>query len=530
MTSLWLARPLPIETDDPTADGPGSSPRVFDEIVVGAGLTGLVTAVLLARAGRRVGVLEAREVGAVATGNTTAKLSVLQGAHLQRVRRRTSADVLRAYVDANLAGQTWLLDYLAERGVPVQRRDAVSFAATPSGREVVEREAEVARDAGLRVMTDVADDVPFRTYAPVRLAGQAQFDPMEVLAALAAELRALGGVIRTGVRMTGARVGSPVRVRTTGGEFTCERLVIATGTPILDRGPSFAKLRANRSYAAAYRTDAALPQAMYLSVDEPARSIRTAPDPDLDAGAAELLLVGGYGHEVGRHPSPQSRVDALDDWARTTWPDASLTHRWSAQDYETPHGVPFVGWLPRGGGRVFLATGYDKWGMTNAVQCGLTLAADLLGDLPDWARTLRHRFTTPVALGVGIGMNAAVAKHYAVGWGRALVHRLPAQAPVEGAGVIGRAGRAPVPTAVSTVDGVTCEVSGICPHLGAVLAWNDAERTWDCPAHASRFSSGGALLEGPAKRDLRVRGVQVVTPVEPREGSAVEEKAVPAVG
>ncbi|WP_157008792.1 FAD-dependent oxidoreductase [Agromyces laixinhei] len=496
MTSLWLSRPLPVETDSLP------SPRSFDEIVVGAGLTGLVTAVLLARAGRRVCVLEAREVGAGATGNTTAKLSVLQGAHLQRVRCRTSARVLQAYVDANLAGQAWLLDHLATRGIPVQRRDAVSFAATPAGREVVEREAAVAREAGLNVMTDVSAGLPFEVHATVRLRDQAQFDPMDVLVSLVDELRSLGGVVRTGVRMTGAHVGRPVEVRTTAGGFGCERLVLATGTPILDRGLSFAKLRAHRSYAAAYRTDAELPQAMYLSVDEPSRSIRTAPDPDLWAEPGELLLVGGYGHEAGRHPSPASRAAALDEWTHSVWPDAALTHRWSAQDYETPHGVPFVGWLPRGRGRVFIATGYDKWGMTNAVQCGLTLAADLLGELPDWARTLRHRATTSVALGVGIGMNAAVAKHYAVGWGRAIAHRLPDTVPAEGSGIIGRSGRLPVPTAVSTVDGVTCRVSGICPHLGAVLSWNDAERTWDCPAHASRFTADGRRLEGPATRDL----------------------------
>ncbi|MRG59055.1 FAD-dependent oxidoreductase [Agromyces sp. CFH 90414] len=502
MTSLWLDPAPIIETDG------ADSPRAFDEVVVGAGLTGLVTAVLLARAGRRVGVLEARTVGAVTTGNTTAKLSVLQGAHLQHVRRRTSERVLRAYVEANLAGQAWLRAYLAERGLPVQVRDAVSFAASPDGRSTVEREVEAARSAGLPVTTQLAEQLPFEVHAAVRLRDQAQFDPMDALAALAAEFRALGGVIRTGVRMTGARVGRPVRVRTTAGEFTAERLVIATGIPILDRGLYFAKLRGHRSYAAAYRTDAPLPQGMYLSVDSPTRSIRTAPEPDVAAGAPELLLVGGYGHEVGREPSPRSRVDGLEAWTQQVWPGARQTHRWSAQDYETPHGVPFVGWLPRGRGRVFVATGYDKWGMTNAVQCALTLAGDLLGELPEWARTLRHRVSRPAAIGAGIGMNAAVAKHYAVGWARAMTRPAPDATP-EGGGAVGRAtrpgGRVPLPTAVSTVDGVTCRVSGMCPHLGAVLAWNDAERTWDCPAHASRFTADGRLLEGPAKRGLRTR-------------------------
>ncbi|WP_394551958.1 FAD-dependent oxidoreductase [Agromyces sp. MMS24-JH15] len=489
MTSLWLDRAPAIETDG------RDSPRAFDEIVVGAGITGLVAALLLADAGRSVAVLEARSVGAVATGNTTAKVSVLQGAHLQKIRRMTSARVTRAYVDANRAGAAWLLDFAQAHDVPVERRDAVSFAATADGRARVEREAAVAREAGLAVTT--ADDagLPFPTFGAVRLADQGQLDPMPLLAALAARFRALGGVIREGVAVVGASASRPVRVRTTDGDFACERLVLATGTPMLDRGLYFAKLTGDRSYAASYRVAEPLPHGMYLSVDPPTRSIRTAPGP-----GGDLLLVGGYGHGVGRHPSPASRAAALDEWARATWPTAVQTHRWSAQDYETPQGVPFVGWLPRGRGRVFLATGYEKWGLSNAAQCGLTLAADLVGDLPDWARVLRHRTTRPRAFAHGVGMNAAVAKHYAVGWARVLLAPPATDAPPEGMGEVRRVGLRPV--AVSTVEGRTCRVSGRCPHLGAIVQWNDAERTWDCPAHASRFAATGERLEGPAKRGL----------------------------
>ncbi|TFV98068.1 FAD-dependent oxidoreductase [Orlajensenia leifsoniae] len=510
-TSLWTARSPGIETDRHGL-GLEAAARDVDEIVVGAGITGLITALLLARAGRRVTVLEARGVGAVATGNSTAKLSVLQGAHLQQVASRNTRGVTQAYVDANEAGQRWVLDFAAEHRVPVERRAALSYAASPDGIATVEKEYELAQSAGLPVTLLSDAGLPFATHRAVRLANQAQFDPMLLLSALAAELRAMGGVIHDATTVLGVRAGRPVRVRTTRGEYSCERLVLATGSPILDRGLYFAKLDAERSYAASYRVPgAALPPDMYLSVDGPTRSIRTAPDaaaaPGAEAGsgseAGELLLVGGNGHGVGRHPSPASLVADLEQWTTTHWAGAQRTHAWSAQDYATPHGVPFVGWLPRGRGRIFLATGYSKWGMTNAAQCALTLAGDLLGELPGWAVPMRHRMTLPAAIGTGIGMNAAVGKHYAVGWARAMTRRLPGDVPVEGSGVVGRVGLSPV--GESTVAGATCRVSGVCPHLGAVLAWNDAEASWDCPAHGSRFSATGRRLEGPAKVGLARR-------------------------
>ncbi|GAB3617349.1 FAD-dependent oxidoreductase [Okibacterium endophyticum] len=492
MTSLWLDRHPVVETDVPRGS------RRFDEIVVGAGLTGLCAAVMLARRGRRVAVLEARRVGAVATGNTTAKLSVLQGSRLQQIKRRSYQKIVQAYVDANLAGQRWMLDFAHENGVAVQRRAAVSYASTREGVPTLEREYQVARSTGLPVRLSADAGLPFQTYAAVVLDGQAQFDPLDVLAALAAELRRLGGVIYEGVRVTGARATRPVLVQSTEGEFEGDHLVLATGIPVLDRGLYWAKLTAKRSYAMSFRVPGELPPDMYLSVDSPSRSIRTTPDAD-----GELLLIGGNGHGVGRHPSPASLVDDLTEWTNRHWPGGERTHVWSAQDYESPHGVPFVGWLPRGRGRIYLATGFDKWGMTNAAQCALTLVGDLLGETPGWASVLHKRVTTPVALAVGIGMGAAVAKHYAVGYARALGRRLPEDPPAEGTGTMGREGV--MPTGVSTVDGITCRVSGVCSHLHAIVSWNDQERTWDCPAHGSRFAADGSLLEGPAAKGLRLR-------------------------
>ncbi|ERK70370.1 hypothetical protein N136_03287, partial [Leifsonia aquatica ATCC 14665] len=141
--SLWLETSPAIPTDPFEWDGR------YDTVVVGAGLTGLATAVMLARAGGRVAVLEARTVGAVTTGNTTGKVSLLQGTTLAGIRRRTSDRVLCAYVDGNTAGQGWLLDFLDAQGVPYEMRDAVTYATSADGVDQLEAELAALQAAGL---------------------------------------------------------------------------------------------------------------------------------------------------------------------------------------------------------------------------------------------------------------------------------------------------------------------------------------------------------------------------------------------
>ena len=490
MTSLWLDGHVPpAASSDPQL-------RLFDDIVIGAGITGLSTALMLARAGRSVAIVDARFPGAVATGNSTAKVSLLQGTRLSQIARNHSDRVVRAYVDANRHGQGWLADFCREAGVTVENRDAVTFASTPDAAATVDREFTVARQAGLHVDRVATIDVPFPTFGAVVLADQFQVDPMELVSALVAAFSSAGGTLVIGTTVTNVRAGAPCTLETTAGEFEASNVVLATGTPFLDRGLYFAKLTANRSYALAFEVPGEVPPGMYLSADTPARSVRTAV-----VRGRRLLIVGGNGHAVGRHPSPASLVDDLRDWTREYFPGAVETHAWSAQDYAADNEIPFVGHLPRGRGRISLATGFDKWGMTNGPAAALRIASEILGQetLP-WAKVLGRRMTVPADLGEGIVEGARVARNAAVGWVGAISTAAP-DATAEGSGEVGTLDGEPV--AVSTVDGRTCRVSAVCPHLGGIVTWNDQERSWDCPLHGSRFAASGERLEGPATRGLK---------------------------
>jgi nitrite reductase/ring-hydroxylating ferredoxin subunit len=216
-----------------------------------------------------------------------------------------------------------------------------------------------------------------------------------------------------------------------------------------------------------------------------------------------LLLVGGNGHPVGRHSrNPSELIADLADWTSRWFEGAERTQVWSAQDYEAHGGVPFVGKLPRGGGRVYLATGYSKWGMTNSVAAALRIRGEIVDDEPPWARTLGTRVSKPAS---AIRYFRAMGVAAAQGWLSAELHPLKEEdrTPAEGTGVVGAERGEPV--AVSTVDGRTCALSAICTHLGGIVRFNDLEKSWDCPLHGSRFAADGTLLEGPATSSLKPR-------------------------
>jgi glycine/D-amino acid oxidase-like deaminating enzyme len=501
MESLWLAnreeRPVP---PNPLTE----ADRSADVAVVGAGITGLVTAVLLARAGKKVLVLEAFAAGAGATGHTTAKISLLQGTKISKIVGKHGQSKARQYVEGNREGQDWLVQYCQAHGLSVQREGAYTYAQSEKGVAAARAELEACKTAGLDVewvdAADVDADVPFPFHGGVRLADQAQFDPMPLLDSLIVELEEHGGRIVQGVRVqevSSHNDGLSLGIRSSAGdefEVHAKQCVLATGIPILDRGGFFARLKPQRSYCMAYRVPGSLTRGMYISADSPTRSVRYAPTPDGDR-----LITGGAGHPVGHEKSPASSVQELDKWTKLHYPGAMQTHYWSAQDYSPIDELPYVGPILPGNDNIFVATGFDKWGMTNGPAAALALASRILGGRMDWAEAFAS-WSPHELSGIPKAMlnNAEVALYLARGW-LTPVTRIGNRSPDDGGLVSGLPwqleGRA-------IVDGCEHRVSPVCPHLGGIVNWNDADESWECPLHGSRFAPDGTLLEGPATRNL----------------------------
>jgi hypothetical protein len=271
-------------------------------------------------------------------------------------------------------------------------------------------------------------------------------------------------------RVTGVAGSGPIRVTTAAGTVEADRVVVATNMPILDRGGFFARMEPSRSYGLAFDTPTPYVDAMYLSADQPSRSLRDAVGQD-----GPVLLVGGNGHKVGAAVDTRRRIEELRSWTLEHWPDAVETHAWSAQDYVPHHALPFAGpILP--GSDILVAGGFSKWGMTNAVAAALALTGRMLGGHQPWAEVFGtwSRHEVP-GLARAALVNGGVGWELARGWAGALAGR-----------------------SVRT-DGV----SRVCTHLGGIVRWNEAERSWDCPLHGSRFDEDGPVLEGPAVCGLR---------------------------
>jgi glycine/D-amino acid oxidase-like deaminating enzyme/nitrite reductase/ring-hydroxylating ferredoxin subunit len=481
--SLWLAEPGKTY---PVLDGTATA----DVAVVGAGITGLTTALQLKRAGLRVAVVEADRVGHGASGNNTAKVSALQATVYSELTDRHGIAAATSYAVANRAGVETVAEIVEREGIDcdLRRRPAVTYAIDESERASVAAEFAAAENAGLNVARE-SPDLPFPVYGGVRLDDQLSLHPVRYLRGLAAAVEGEGSRIFEQSRVRKVRAG---RVHTDSGAVRAEHVVIATHAPLLDRGGYFARMEAVRSYCVAARLrSGSPPEALAINAGDPVWSI---------ASAGDLLIVGGQGHPTGERGVDAGRYAALEAFARRHWDVAEIAHRWSAQDLYAYDGLPMIGPYLPGSRNLYVATGYRKWGLATATAVAEMLTGAITGTDHPWASTFSpHRLSlravphlarlnTKVAVDlVGDRLRPGeVSDPSAVPPGEARVLR----DGLERAGVY------------RDEDGTVHAVSLRCTHLGCLLRFNGAETSWDCPCHGSRFDVDGAVLEGPAVKPL----------------------------
>jgi glycine/D-amino acid oxidase-like deaminating enzyme/nitrite reductase/ring-hydroxylating ferredoxin subunit len=483
--SLWLdTAHAPVRREPPL-------PRSADVVVLGAGIAGLTTAFLLAEAGRKVLVLEAETIGAGVTGHTTAKLTTQHELIYHRLGDRAAS-----YGASQLAALEWVRNTATTYGVDcdLERTDSHVHTTDPARLPELRAEVTAATAAGLPADLVTAIDPPLGAVGAVRFRDQAQFHPQKWLLALADLTEAAGGRVIEGVRATGLREGDPSIVRTTAGAVRAKDVVVATHYPVFDRGLFFARLEPTRDLVVAGPADREV-TGTYLDADTH-HSVRAAATPD-----GRQVIVGGEHYRVGDHVDVDERFRRLESWARANVGLTDVRYRWSAHDLSTLDDVPYVGRYHPRAANLWVATGFGQWGMTGGTAAGL-----LLRDLVQGEDNPYTGLYDPgrVSLGPLITTNLPVVKFLVGDHLRALRGPSPEDLG-PGEATVTRQGLSMV-AAYRDDGGELHTVGAHCTHMGCLVAFNNAERTWDCPCHGSRFDVDGHVLHGPAVKPLRKPG------------------------
>ena len=496
--SYWVA--TTPETSFPGY--PGGDLKV-DVAVVGGGITGLTTAMLLEQAGASVAVVEAGRVACGVTGYTTAKVTSLHGLTYAKLTGTFGAQGARVYGEANQAGLERIAGLVTQLGIDCafEHLPAFTYTEDPQRVSAIEEEVAAAQQAGLPASFSAEIGLPFPVQGAVRFEDQAQFHPRKFCVRLAEAIAAGGGHVFEQTRAHSIRPGFPCTVKTDHGPLRAEHVVLATHLPFFDPAGLFAKTSPSRSYAAAVTLAEPAPPGMYLSADAATRSIRPLVD-----GSTQAVLAGEE-HKTGHGRDTRTHHQALEAWARARFPVRSIDYRWSAQDYLPADNVPYIGRLIPGFGRLHAATGFKKWGMTHSAVAAMLLHDQITGRANPWSELFRATRLHPLASTRALAVhNLDVGLRFAVD--RLLTLRPPPAldlAPGE-AGLRELDGEKVA--AYRDEHGRLHAVSGRCTHLGCLVAWNAAERTWDCPCHGSRYTYEGRVIQGPAVDDLAPRRLQ----------------------
>jgi len=491
--SLWLA--TTPETSYPALAGD----LEVDVAIVGGGLTGLVAAWLLTEAGARVAVLEQGRIASGETGNTTAHITELVDTRYHVIERDFGREGARLVARSNHDAIDWIERTYNVLGIDCgfERVPAYLYTERAGDLGFLRKEFAAAERAGVPVEFVNEVPLPFPTAGAVRVARQAQFHPRGFLLPLAERTVARGGRIFELTHMTGVSDGEPCEVETRNGRVRARDVIVATNVPANNWAALITKLPAYRTYAIGAREGRPIPRGLYWDTDAPYHYTRTQPTAEGD-----VLIIGGEDHKTGTETETLQRFESLLDYAGSHFAVQQADYRWSGQIIEPVDGLPFIG-LNTASEHVYVAAGYSGNGMTWATVAGQLTTDLVLGRSNPYGDLYKATRVKPLAAAKDfITENIDFPKY--------LVRDRTTSADVQGDNPalvpkgVGRVlGIGGVKYAVYRAeDGQLHSLSPICPHMHCDVAWNDAERSWDCPCHGSRFTPTGEVLNGPAVTNM----------------------------
>jgi glycine/D-amino acid oxidase-like deaminating enzyme/nitrite reductase/ring-hydroxylating ferredoxin subunit len=487
-----------------TAQLPSFSPLTVDVTadvcVVGAGIAGLTTAYLLTQVGKSVVVLDDGAIGSGMTGVTTAHLTNAIDDRYFEIERLHGEHGARLAADSHGAAIDGIETIIRRESIACDfaRVDGYLFLSPEHGEDVLDRELAAARRAGLNSVTKISRaPLVFDTGPCLRFPNQGQFHPLKYLAGLAQAIEKAGSRIYTGTHAQRIAGGKPAAVTTERATVTADAVVVATNTPVNDLVVIHTKQAPYMTYVVGASVPRnAVTRALYWDTHDPYHYIRLQP---LDA-EHDLLIVGGEDHKTGQADDIGERQPRLERWARERFPGmGEVAFRWAGQVMETIDGLAFIGHNPLDADNVYTVTGDSGQGMTHGTIGGLIITDLILGRHSAWAPLYHPGRVTLRAIGEYTKEAANMAAQYGDWLTPGDVQSV--DQIVKDAGAVIRRGASKV-AVYRDATGALHEKSAVCPHLGCIVQWNPAEKTWDCPCHGSRFDKFGTVINGPANVGL----------------------------
>lgn len=492
--SYWLASTE--KTNYPTLE----EDIKVDVAIVGGGMAGITTAFLLKKEGLKVAVLEADGILQGTTGHTTAKITSQHGLIYNKIKTQMGEEKARLYADANESAIKMIGNLIEDNNIDCDFSWQPAYIYTQSEDYIQKIMDETKTASSLGIMASYLEEIPlpFPVKAAMRFDGQAQFHPRKYLLALAEKIPGDGCAIFENTKAVDIKEGDPATVITnSGNKVTASNIVIASHYPFYDKpGLYFTRIYPERSYALGITIKDQFPLGMYISAEEPTRSLRSQKYKDKD-----LIIVGGEHHKTGHGQSTTTHYENLANFAKDVFDVEEILYRWSTQDGHTPDGLPYIGHLTATTPNIYVATAFHKWGMTNSTVSAILLKDLIVKGENPWAQVYDPSRITPSATVAAkfLKENADVAVNLVSG--KLLPPEIDYDIEANEGKVIEIEGKRV--GAYRDGKGELHIVDTTCTHLGCEVQWNDAETTWDCPCHGSRYSIDGDIIEGPALKPLK---------------------------